>query len=275
MSEIQITTNGSEAMSEIQDLTDWPDSSRGCFWHVRDPLAGYRQCGNGGTRHYGPEMAFCSPHERRFLASVLAEIEENPPFRDRLIRRVSILEREEPALWAEHKKEIRDWPVNASRAHCVYFTERDGFVKIGRTSNIGKRMHDIGKGSCNPQGMSVGPVRLLALIYCGCTGRSCVRERFFHGKFRHLWLEGEWFLFDEELAAFIGGLDDCLDGRLREVSREDRKAAFGHAIDAHRERCTRCTRGTGCSTYLRIVREYIEAPLSPLAARAGESGMSA
>jgi len=90
-------------------------------------------------------------------------------------------------------------------------------VKIGRTANLKKRMHDIGKGSCMPQGMSIGPVKLLAVIYCACTSKGCERERHFHGKFRDKRLEGEWFLFDDAMAAFIGGLKECLDDSLREV----------------------------------------------------------
>lgn len=201
--------------AETAETADFANSYRGCFWLVDDAS---RPCGNSATFYYGPDLAFCHVHDKKFLAAILSEIREAPKFRDNLIAHVAQYDREEARLWTEHRKEIRTWPTALSRAHCVYFAERDGFVKIGRTSDVKKRMHDIGKGSCMPQGMSVGPVRLLALINCACTVKGCVREKHYHGKFRDKWLEGEWFLLDRELASFIGGLEDCLDDRLRAVS---------------------------------------------------------
>ena len=202
-------------MTGIPADTPYFDRSRqGCFWLVND---GERPCGNHGTADFG-SMTFCHVHERKFLDSLIAEIQENPRFRDSLINSVALYDRAEALLWTQHRREIREWPAKYGRAHCVYFAERDGFVKIGRTSDLKKRMHDIGKGSCMPQGMSVGPVRLLAVIYCACETKTCVRERHFHDKFRSQWLEGEWFLLDQELSSFIGGLEECLDDRLRAVS---------------------------------------------------------
>lgn len=204
---------------EIQgEAPEWAQSYRGCFWLVNDLLDGKRPCGNSGTNHFGPHMAFCGIHERKFVDAVMIEIEENTKLRGRLIRHIIESERDEAGMWDRHRSDVRDLPVVPGRAHCVYFAEREGFVKIGRTVNVAKRMHDIGKGSCMPQGMSVGPVRLLALIYCACEGRGCVRERHYHDAFRDKWLEGEWFLLDHELRAFIGGLQDCLDDQLRAVS---------------------------------------------------------
>lgn len=204
-------------MSLMEDAQ--PDSYRGCFWLVEDFLTGHsRPCGHNGSRYYGPHMAFCHVHEKKFVDAILGEVEDDPHFRNQLIHRISDSELAETALWVEHKNKIREWPLMAGRAHCVYFAHRDGFVKIGRTSNLKKRMHDIGKGSCMPQGMSVGPVAPLAVIHCACTTRGCVREKHFHDRFRAKRLEGEWFLLDDEIAGFIGGLEDCLDDRLRGVS---------------------------------------------------------
>ena len=163
-------------------------------------------------------MAFCTTHDKKFLPAVLSEIIENPRFRDEVIRCMQEYDAEEAELWIAHRRKIKKWSPYGGRAHCVYFAAREGFVKIGRTSNIQKRMHDIGKGSCMPQGMSVGPVQVLAVIYCDCTEKGCVRETHFHEKFRDQWLEGEWFLLDDELASFIGGLKECTEGRMREVS---------------------------------------------------------
>jgi T5orf172 domain len=247
------------AVSQTQELIDFPGARSGCFWLVEDLSAGRnRPCGNNASYYYGPHLAFCNVHEKKFLTAILYGLEDDPRFRDQVIKRIGACELAETALWVEQKTKIRQWPDRAARAHCVYFTEREGFVKIGRTSDIRKRMHDIGKGSCMPEGMSVGPVRLLAVIHCACTGGKCVRERHFHDRFRDKWLEGEWFLFDTEMAAFVGGLKDCLDDRLREVSHRDPLNELGEVLASHRESCTRCKPGTGCSTYLRIVRDHTE-----------------
>lgn len=206
---MSIITSQAEIAARAADFHNSP-----CFWFVE---MASRPCGNPGTAHYG-DMTFCHIHAKKFRDTILWQIEEAPEFRDEMIKHVARCDLEEAQLWTEHRKKIRKWPASLNRAHCVYFAERDGFLKIGRTVDARKRMHDIGKGSCMPQGMSVGPVRLLALIYCACTGQGCVRERHYHDKFRDKRLEGEWFLFDREMASFIGGLEDCLDDDLREVS---------------------------------------------------------
>jgi Meiotically up-regulated gene 113 len=200
-----------------EEVADFGYVPRRCFWLVHD---GYdmRPCAKPGQNQYGRELAFCHIHGKKFMFALLNEVGENPQFRDALIALVAQYDPEEIGLWTEHRKQIRRWPGESGRAHCVYFVERDGFVKIGRTSNLEKRIHDIGKGSCMPQGMSVGPVQLLAAIYCACDGKGCVRERHFHQKFRSQWLEGEWFLFDRVIASFIGGLEECLNDDLRNVS---------------------------------------------------------
>ena len=203
-------------MSEIDLEAIEPRFKRpACYWLVGNDS---RPCANIAHHVFG-RMTFCTQHAKDFLPAVLAEIHESPKFRDLVIAEMDEYDIDEAHLWTEHRKQIR--PLTASgpwRAHAVYFAERDGFVKIGRTSNIDKRMHDVGKGSCMPQGMSVGPVKLLAVIYCDCITKGCVREKHFHDKFGAQWLEGEWFLLDLQLASFIGGLPDCLDDRLRDVS---------------------------------------------------------
>lgn len=80
----------------------------------------------------------------------------------------------------------------------VYFVERQGFVKIGTTTNLDKRLRDIGKGSCMPQGMTVGPVRLVATM-----PGDQRHEKFLHNLFSDLQLEGEWFLPDTRLCGLI------------------------------------------------------------------------
>lgn len=203
------------AIDPEPEIPDFAAPRSRCHWFVDD---GSRPCGNHPRHYYGQHLAFCHIHIDKFWSALIREIRENPNFGNGLIAAIGLQDRDEAKAWAEHRRQIRDWPGPDGRAHCVYFAERHGFVKIGRTSDLKKRMHDVGKGSCMPQGMSVGPVRLLAVIHCACETKGCVRERFFHDKFRAQWLEGEWFLLDQALASFIGGLEECIDDRLREVA---------------------------------------------------------
>ena len=191
-----------------------------CYWFVDDPLQGRRPCANWIRSYFGErDFGVCATHERKLLAIIMSNIHLDAGFRRDLVREINDCDLGEVNIWAENGRDISNWPSNPrARAHCVYFVERDGFVKIGRASNLNKRIRDIGKGSCMPQGMSVGPVRLLATVYCDCDAGRCVREKYFHGRFDETRLEGEWFLFDAELAGFIGGLEGCLDDGLREVS---------------------------------------------------------
>lgn len=87
------------------------------------------------------------------------------------------------------------------QASVVYFAERDGFVKIGTTIKLRDRLNAISKGSCTIDGMTVGPVTCLATVPGDRTN-----EKFFHRKFAHLRVAGEWFLLDDDLWAFINGL---------------------------------------------------------------------
>jgi len=185
---------------------------------MEDPLAkdGRRLCANNGGQQLG-DRQFCHGHFRKMEGTILWQIEADPRFRDRLISQVQRADMDEAQLWTEHRKQLRGWPGELARAHAVYFFEREGFCKIGRTANIEERAKGIARGSSLPDGMTVGPVRLLAVIYCNCPA-LCVRERFFHKKFKHLHYQLEWFLLDAELRNFIGGLEGCLDDELREVS---------------------------------------------------------
>jgi T5orf172 domain len=197
------------------EVTDYDRRGHECFWLVND---GERPCAQPAHYDVGSTLTFCHVHYKKFVSAVIAAVGDSLTFRDKLMQAVADYDEDEIQVWVKHRRKIRPLKSGPWRAHSVYFAERDGFVKIGRTANIAKRMHDIGKGSCMPQGMSVGPVRLLAVIYCDCTERSCVREKYFHQKFIDQHLEGEWFLFDLDIASFIGGLPDCLDDRLRHVS---------------------------------------------------------
>lgn len=201
-------------MSEVDEVPDFALSYGNCFWFLEEQD---RPCA-ATAHHRRGRMVFCTAHDKKFVTSVLQELARDVRFRDQVIREMQAHDTDEAELWIAHRRKIKGWSPGTGRAHCVYFAAREGFVKIGRTANITKRIHDIGKGSCMPQGMSVGPVNLLATILCDCRERGCVRERHFHERFVDKWLEGEWFIFDAELAAFVGSLKECAENRLREIS---------------------------------------------------------
>lgn len=84
----------------------------------------------------------------------------------------------------------------------VYFVERDGFIKIGITTQLQKRLKALSRGGQMPDGMTVGPVKLLATMP---GGRS--NEAYLHGCFDKHRIPGtEWFLDSPELRDFIAGL---------------------------------------------------------------------
>jgi len=84
----------------------------------------------------------------------------------------------------------------------VYFVERDGFVKIGMTTQLRKRLAALGRGGQMPDGMTVGPVELLATMPGGKKN-----ETYLHSRFHDHRIEGtEWFYPAPELMQFIGSL---------------------------------------------------------------------
>lgn len=87
------------------------------------------------------------------------------------------------------------------REPVVYFAERHGFVKIGHSRQPEIRLDQIGKGSCMPSGMCIGPVRLVATM-----PGALADEKATHARFDHLRFEGEWFLLDDELWGYITAL---------------------------------------------------------------------
>lgn len=94
---------------------------------------------------------------------------------------------------------LRDLRTNV-RVHdqVIYFAERHGFLKIGTTKNITARIAAIDRGAQAIAGMTLNPVNLLATMPGG--GET---ERALHRLFADLRYEGEWFLFDEPLIAFV------------------------------------------------------------------------
>src|SRR5262245_58196173 len=82
---------------------------------------------------------------------------------------------EESEVWTQHRRQIWLQRGEFPRAHAVYFFEREGFCKIGRTADVTARARSVSMGSSMPAGMTVGPVCVLAVVYCNCPS-ECVRE---------------------------------------------------------------------------------------------------
>lgn len=83
----------------------------------------------------------------------------------------------------------------------VYFAERHGFLKIGVTSTIERRIAALNRGSSAIPGMTIDPVNLLAVM----PGDQFV-EAALHQLFRAQRYDGEWFLYDEPLVGFVSAL---------------------------------------------------------------------
>lgn len=88
------------------------------------------------------------------------------------------------------------------RRSVVYFVERESFIKIGTSADLRTRLLALARGGQMPEGMTVGPVVLLATVP-GDRGN----EGYLHRQFaEHRIPATEWFYPAAELIAFIAGL---------------------------------------------------------------------
>lgn len=76
----------------------------------------------------------------------------------------------------------------AKRDEVVYFCRRESLIKIGTTTNVTKMMAAISRGSCMPEGMTIGPVELLATTPGGCQFENKLHHQFADDR-----VSGEWF----------------------------------------------------------------------------------
>lgn len=136
-------------------------------------------CGNRAVDWLG-DVPLCAHHMRRIGDA---------------IHRYNVAERERWARAAEQSRAKR--MANS----VVYFVERDGFVKIGTTIRLAERLKALSRGDCAIDGLTPGPVELLATMSGDVSAESELHERF-----AHLRIGGEWFLPDDELRAFIAEL---------------------------------------------------------------------
>jgi hypothetical protein len=175
----------------------------GCVYLIPDYHGNpYRTCGNWArdVRHQ-----LCQRHARVVLAALLDDEDAlDPAYTARAVVQISRIRRWLPDAWEQWRDESETRlgeSAAASRAALptlVYVVEREGFIKIGWTANLERRLKDLSRGSCAADGMTVGPVRLLFTID---GGRET--ERALHLRFAADRVQGEWFLPSTAMQSWI------------------------------------------------------------------------
>lgn len=166
-----------------------------CNWPVSDG----RRCRRGGSPFFSA-LVLCRQHQGVFIEDLRSAVQEPEDRYDEWLRDTA---HEALATVAHAERAQREAARRA--ASLVYFVQRDGFVKIGYSSDLKQRMQQISTGSSLIEGMTVGPVDLLATI----EDAGEETERWLHQRFGHLRIGGEWFLPDDDLRSFISGLKGC------------------------------------------------------------------
>lgn len=136
----------------------------------------------------------------------------------------------------------------------TYFVERDGFVKIGYSANFANRLYHLNKGTSFAEGMTVGPVDVLAVVPCSLDRGD---EKRLHARFAKDRLpRSEWFYPSDDLLAHLCSL---LDGFCPACERAVRTDPCGEewcdGLECEDRLCPRC--GEECDGL-----EEFEAPLS-------------
>jgi hypothetical protein len=93
--------------------------------------------------------------------------------------------------------------VSEGRPPCVYFAEREGYVKIGTTVNLPNRIRELSAGGSMLQGMTAGPVTVLATIPGGRDKERALHRRFSRQRADR---KHEWFWYEGKLREFVEGL---------------------------------------------------------------------
>lgn len=84
------------------------------------------------------------------------------------------------------------------KSSVVYFMRREGLIKIGVTTDIAKRAKAVSKGSSMADGMTIGPVEVLAT-----TPGDAEFESRLHRQFGASRVQGEWFRPTPKLLSLI------------------------------------------------------------------------
>lgn len=166
---------------------------RGNEW---DP---YRPCGTSVAARPIAGLDLCFRHRDRLLAEMDREYGERFGASVKSMKRhIRHLEREIVRYMTGSRREAAEY----RRTGLVYFVRRDGFVKIGTTTNLPSRLVQLSRGGDKrPEGMTLGPVELLATESGGQA-----RESALHRKFRRFRVAGEWFTEAPEIMAHIATL---------------------------------------------------------------------
>ena len=160
-------------------------------------------------------LDLCSKHADKLVRAVVSELARNayretgygPQVLAALMHYATEHRAPAPEFWAwVYEMEgirLRREPKEPAPPTWVYFAEREGFVKIGWSANVAKRVSDLAAGGQMPEGMTAGPLTLLATMPGGRP-----EERALHDRFDHLRLDPrrEWFLFDGDLVQFLAEL---------------------------------------------------------------------
>jgi Meiotically up-regulated gene 113 len=170
-----------------------------CDWPV-----GLRRCGFDGIHDLGP-LSVCPRHLSMLVTGALEAARKEARFMIRDGRRTpGGIEEEMRAVFAAIANE-RMAAIHRSeeRSPCVYFAAREGYVKIGSTIDLAARIRTIAAGASMLQGMTAGPVTLLATMPGGFK-----EEKALHKRFSHLRVDPgrEWFVYAGKLRDFVEGL---------------------------------------------------------------------
>lgn len=163
-----------------------------CNW----PMDG-RRCRGIGPVPFLSDLVLCYVHKRLFLSELRHAIHRPE---DRHEEEIQVTAQDALRGFLQ---DLSSKPARERQARSVvYFIERAGFIKIGFSSDLRSRMQAISRGDSLIDGMTAGPVRILATIER--SGRPT--EGWLHRRFAHLRIGGEWFLPEPELLDFIEGL---------------------------------------------------------------------
>lgn len=174
-------------------MCDWP------VYGIHGRIDTARMCGNGTNYQVGP-LAICSQHFDILIAGVMDVARDSEDEAERM--RVALRGAEVGRRAAEREEREAELAMNG-RVPCVYFAERDGFVKIGTTINLGGRIKTLAAGGSMLPGMTVGPVTLLATIPGGLKEEQKLHRRYWHLRVDP---KREWFRFEGALRRYIEGL---------------------------------------------------------------------
>lgn len=174
-----------------------------CDWPV---YGGFRGCDRNGSFNAGP-MSLCSTHFEVLFSGVIEELRREGHhvthgfaaghyesiMRDAL-RDIALGRRNQSHL------KRQDEYADQARSPSIYFALREGWVKIGTTLNVAERMRALAGGGQMLEGMTAGPLTLLASVPGGVD-----KEKSLHRRFRHLRVDPkrEWFVYAGSLRDFI------------------------------------------------------------------------